>query len=138
VVRKNNEAWRGFLVLERMERNGELRPTMNRVVSPGYWKRDGRYLLKILFRCDSYRILDGLLHPPRHRLQIPFRGNLKWRGKQGRLEFAWDMLSRKLQVFQSVVVKPLITPLGSKTCYIDLGVRNLATVWMLEWRQPIA
>jgi putative transposase len=47
-------------------------------------------------------------------------------------------LSKKWRVFQSVVVKPLITPLGSKTCCIDLGVRNLATVWIPEWRQPIA
>jgi len=49
-----------------------------------------------------------------------------------------DSLSKKWRVFQSVVVKLLITPLGSKTCYIDLGVRNLATVWLPEWRQPVA
>ncbi len=138
IVRKNNEAWRSFLALKRMEKHGKLPPTMKQVRMPGYWKRDGRYMLKILFRCDSYRIIDGCLHLPRLRLQIPFRGKLKWNGKQGRLEVAWDTLSRKWWVFQSVVVKPLITPLGSKTCYIDMGVRNLATVWLTEWRQPIA
>jgi putative transposase len=110
---------------------------MKKVRTPGYWKRDGRYLLKILFRCDSYRIRDGHVDLPRG-LSIPFKGNLKWIGKQGRLEVAWDALSKKWRVFQSAVVKPLITPLGSKTCYIDLGVRNLATVWIPEWRQPIA
>jgi putative transposase len=47
-------------------------------------------------------------------------------------------LSKKWRVFQAVHVKPLITPLGSKICYIDMGVRNLATVWLPEWRQPVA
>jgi len=137
VVRKNNEAWRSFLALKRLERRGKLPPTMKRVRMPGYWKRDGRYLLRILFRCDSYRIRDGHVNLPRG-LSTPFKGDLKWVGKQGRLEVAWDVLSEKWRVFQSVVVKPLITPLGSKTCYIDVGVRNLATVWMPEWQQPIA
>jgi putative transposase len=137
VVRKNNEAWRSFLALKRLERNGKLPPTMKRVRMPGYWKRDGRYLLKILFRCDSYRIKNSHVALPRS-LAIAFKGELKWTGKQGRLEVTWDTLSKRWRVFQSVVVKPLITPLGSKTCYIDVGVRNLATVWMPEWQQPIA
>jgi putative transposase len=91
----------------------------------------------MLFRCDSYRMREGRLDLP-HHLSIPFKGELKWTAKQGRLEVAWDTLSEKWRVFQAVEVKPIITPLGSKTCYIDLGVRNLATVWMPEWRQPIA
>jgi len=137
IVRKNNEAWRAFLALKRMEKNGEHSFTIRRVKPPGYWKRDGRFLLRILFRCDSYHLREGRVDLPRH-LSIPFKGELKWTGKQGRLEVAWDELSKKWRVFQSVVVKPLITPLGSKTCYIDMGVRNLATVWLTEWRQPIA
>jgi len=137
IVRKNNEAWRSFLMLKRMERNGRLPPTMKRVKPPGYWKRDGRYMLKMLFRCDSYRIRQSHVDLPRS-LSIPFKGKLKWTGKQGRLEVTWDTLSEKWRVFQSVEVKPLITPLGSKTCYIDMGVRNLATAWMPEWRQPVA
>jgi putative transposase len=110
---------------------------MKKVRTPGYWKRDGRYLLKILFRCDSYHIREGRVDLPRH-LSIPFKGKLKWIGRQGRLEVAWDTLSKKWRVFQAVEVKSLITPLGSKTCYIDMGVRNLATVWLPEWRQPVA
>ena len=56
IVRKNNEAWRSFLKLRRMEKNGELPSTIRRVNPPGYWKRDGRYMLRILFRCDSYHL----------------------------------------------------------------------------------
>jgi len=137
IVRKNNEAWRAFLALKRMEKNGKLSSTIMRVKPPGYWKRDGRYMLRILFRCDSYYIREGRVDLP-HHLSIPFKGELKWTGKQGRLEVAWDTLSKRWRVFQAVHVKPIITPLGSKTCYIDLGVRNLATVWLTEWRQPIA
>jgi putative transposase len=137
IVRKNNEAWRAFLALKRMEKNGELPSTIRRANPPGYRKRDGRYMLRILFRCDSYHIREGHLDLP-HHLSIPFKGKLKWAGKQGRLEVAWDSLSEKWRVFQFVRVKPLITPLGSKTCYIDMGVRNLATVWIPEWRQPVA
>jgi len=137
IVRKNNEAWRSFLALKRMEKNGKLPSTIKQVKPPGYWKLDGRYMLRILFRCDSYHIREGHLDLPRH-LSIRFKGELKWTGKQGRLEVAWDTLSRKWRVFQSVKVKPIITPLGSKTCYIDMGVRNLATVWIPEWRQPVA
>jgi putative transposase len=137
IVRKNNEAWRSFLALKRIERNGEPPFTIMRVKPPGYWKRDGRYLLRILFRCDSYHLREGRVDLP-CRLSIPFKGELKWTGKQGRLEVAWDTLSEKWRVFQAIEVKPIITPLGSKTCYIDMGVRNLATVWLPEWRQPIA
>jgi putative transposase len=137
IVRKNNEAWRSFLALKRMEKNGKLSSTIKQVKPPGYWKRDGRYMLRILFRCDSYHIREGHLDLPRH-LSIPFKGKPKWTGKQGRLEVAWDTLSKKWRVFQSVKVKPIITPLGSKTCYVDMGVRNLATVWLPEWRQPVA
>ena len=56
VVRKNNETWRAFLALKRMEKNGKLPFTIRRVMPPGYWKRDGRYVLRILFRCDSYHL----------------------------------------------------------------------------------
>jgi len=138
IVRKNNEVWRSFLALKRLERRGKLPPTMKQVRMPGYWKRDGRYLLRPLFRCDSYRIVDGCLHLHRNHLHVAFKGQLRWTGKQGRLEIAWDSLSKKWRVFQCVDVKPIITPLGSKACYIDMGVRNLATIWMSEWRQPIA
>jgi len=137
IVRKNNEAWRSFIALKRMKRNGMLPSTMKRVNPPKHWKRDGQYVLRILFRCDSYRIRQGRVDLPRG-LSIQFKGKPKWTGKQGRLKVAWDPLSKKWRVFQAVNVKPIITPLGSKTCYIDMGVRNLATVWMPEWRQPIA
>jgi transposase len=120
-----------------MEKTGGLPPTIRRAKVPGYWKRDERYLLRILFRCDSYHIRQSCVNLTRG-LSIPFKGELKWTGKQRRLEVAWDSLSEKWRAFQPANVKSVITPLRSKTCYIDVGVRNLATVWLTEWRQPIA
>jgi putative transposase len=76
VVRKNNEAWRGFLALKRIQKNGEHSSMIMRVKPPGYWKREGRYVLRILFRCDGYHIREGRVDLPRH-LSIPFKGELK-------------------------------------------------------------
>jgi putative transposase len=53
IVRKNNEAWRGFLALKRMEKVGKLPSTIKRVNPPGYWKREGRYVLRILLTFDK-------------------------------------------------------------------------------------
>ncbi len=72
------------------------------------------------------------------KLKVSIKGNPKWNGKQGRAEIIYDMLDRKWRVFQAVKVQPLFKPKGSKTCYIDLGVINLATMWIEGWKQPIA
>jgi putative transposase len=37
-----------------------------------------------------------------------------------------------------MAVKPFHSPKGSKTCHIDLGVRNLGTVLVEGWSRPIA
>jgi putative transposase len=137
VVRKNSEAWRSFLVLKRLERLGKLPPHVKKVSPPGYWKRDGRYELVILCRNDSYRIYGETLRLS-GSLWVRFRGNLRWSGKQGRLEIRYDQLTKKWRVFQPVVVKLTLSPRGSKTCHIDLGVRNLGTVLVEDWSKPIA
>jgi len=42
VIRKNNETWRSFLKLKRLEKLGRLPPHIRRVSMPRYWKRRGR------------------------------------------------------------------------------------------------
>jgi len=137
VVNKNNEAWRSFLALKRLEKNGKLPQHVKTANPPRYWKRDGKYELVILCRNDGYRIKNGELKLSKG-LTVKFKGNLKWFGKQGRLEIRYDNLGRKWRVFQPVTVKSVLSPKGSKTCHIDLGVVNLATVWVEGWKQPIA
>ena len=103
----------------------------------GYWKRDGKYELFILYRNDSYRIEGDTLRLPKG-LSLRFKGKPKWSGKQGRLEIHYDEPERKWRVFQPVTAKRLLSPKGSKTCYIDLGVRNLGTVLVDGLSKPIA
>jgi len=52
VIRKNNEAWRGFLKLKRLERLGKLPPHIKRVSMPRYWKKRGRRELRVIVRND--------------------------------------------------------------------------------------
>jgi len=137
IVRKNTETWRSFFALKKLEKQGKLPPHVKKVLPPGYWKRDGRYELVILYRNDRYRIEGDTLRLSRG-LSVRFKGDMKWFGRQGRLEIYYDQLTKKWRVFQPVVVKPVSSPKGSKTCHIDLGVRNLGTVLVEGWSKPIA
>jgi putative transposase len=63
---------------------------------------------------------------------------LKWRGRQGRLEIIYDGVDGVWRGFMAVKVGKPPKRGGSKPLYIDLGVKNLATVWYDGLRQPIA
>lgn len=138
IINKNNEAWRSFLALKRLEKEGKLPSHIKSVKPPRYWKdKDGKYKRIIILRNDCYSIQDDKIKMPKG-LGVPFKGRLKWFGRQGRAEIVYDDLSGEWRVFQAVEVQPSLKPLGFKTCHIDLGVINLATVWMEGWKQPIA
>ena len=137
ILRKNNESWRSFLALKRLEREGRLPPNIERICMPGFWKKDGKYRLMMVLRNNSYSLKDGVVRLPK-KLAIPFKGKPRWNGKQGKAEVIYDEVDGKWCVFQAVKTKPLFKPKGSKTCYIDLGIINLATIWLEGWRQPIA
>jgi len=64
VINKNNEAWRSFLKLKRLERLGRLPPHITRVSMPRYWKRNGRRELRVIIRGDCYRLEERLPPPP--------------------------------------------------------------------------
>jgi len=138
IIRKNNEAWRSFHALKKLQKNGDLPEHIKSVKPPRYWKdRNGNYKLVIILRNDSIKLEDGKLNLPKG-LAIRFKGKLKWFGKQCRTEIVYDSLSQKWRVFQTVETQSSSKPKGSKTCHIDLGVVNLATIWMHGWRQPVA
>ena len=103
----------------------------------GYWKNNEKYKLMMVLRNDCYSLKDEVMKQPKG-LRIPFKGKPGWTGKQGRAEVIYDDLDGKWRVFQAVKVKSLFKPQGSKTCYIDLGIINLFTIWLEGWRQPIA
>jgi putative transposase len=137
ILRKSNESWRSFFTLKQLEREGRLPLNIEKVCMPGYWKRNGKYKLMMVLRNDCYNVKDCLMKLPKG-LEIPIKGKPRWTGKQGRAEVIYDDLDDKWRVFQAVKVKSLFKPQGSKTCYIDIGIINLFTIWLEGWRQPIA
>jgi len=137
IIRKNNESWKSFFALKKLEREGKLPPNIEKVCMPGYWKNNGKYKLMMVLRNDCYSVKDEVMRLPK-KLKITIRGKPKWSGRQGRAEVIYDDLDGKWRVFQAVKVKSLFKPKGSKTCYIDIGIINLFTIWLEGWRQPIA
>jgi len=137
IINKNNEAWRSFLALKRLEAKGNLPSHIEKVSMPRYWKRNGRRDLRIIIRKDCYKMDGKYVHLPKG-LRLRWKGCLKWRGKQGRLEIIYDDADEVWRGFMVVEVeKPPIRG-GNKPLYIDLGVRCLATIWYKGMKQPIA
>jgi putative transposase len=137
IINKNNEAWKSFLALKRLEAKGKLPKHVKKVSMPRYWKKNGRRELRIIVRNDCYRIDDEHIYLPKG-LKLKYRGVLKWKGKAGRLEIVYDEVEKMWRGFMTVrVEKPPIRG-GYKPLYIDLGVINLATVWFEGLKQPIA
>ena len=136
IINKNNEAWKSFLALKRLEAKGRLPEHVKKVSMPRYWKKNGKRELRIVIRNDCYRVDDEYLYLPKG-LRVKYKGILKWKGKPGRLEIVYDEVEKMWRGFMTVKVeKPPIR--GGKPLYIDLGVVNLATIWFEGLKQPIA
>ena len=137
IINKNNEAWKSFLALKRLEAKGRLPEHVKKVSMPRYWKRYGRRELRVIVRNDCYRVDDEYLYLPK-RLKLRYKGELRWIGKQGRLEIVYDEVDKMWRGFMNVKVEKPPPKGGKKPLYIDLGVINLATVWFEGLKQPIA
>jgi len=137
VINKNNEAWRSFLKLKKLEKLGKLPSHIKKVSMPRYWKRNGKRELRIIIRNDCYKIDDKYLYLPKG-LKLRYKGRLKWHGKQGRLEIIYDEVDEVWRGFMTVRVERPPVRGGNKPLYIDLGVRCLATIWHEGMKQPIA
>jgi len=137
IINKNNEAWRSFLALKRLEKKGKLPKQVTKVSMPRYWKKNGKRELRIILRNDCYKIDDKYIYLPKG-LKLKYKGMLKWKGKQGRLEIVYDEVDEVWRGFMTVEVEEPLSKGGNKPLYIDLGVVNLATVWFEGLKQPIA
>ena len=136
IINKNNEAWRSFFKLKGLEVEGKLKH-ITRVSMPRYWKKNGRRERRIIVRNDCYRIDDEHMYLPKG-LKLKYKGELKWMGKQGRLEIVYDEVDEVWRGFMTVKLEDPPIRGGNKPLYIDLGVINLATVWFEGLRQPMA
>ena len=137
VINKNNEAWRSFLKLKKLEKKGKLPPHLRKVSMPRYWKRKGKRELRIIVRRDCYRIKDGFLNIPKG-LKLKYKGKLRWKGRQGRLEIVYDDVDEVWRGFMTVKVEKPPAKGGNKPLYIDLGVINLTAIWFEGLKQPVA
>ncbi len=112
IIRKNNEAWRSFFAL-----------------------------LMTIIRSDCYRIEEvgnkKYLVLPKG-LRIRTAGEIKWRGKQGRLEIFYDDLAGRWYAYQSVEVDQPSATSPEKRAFVDLGVVNIITAWIEGERRTIA
>ena len=59
-----------------------------------------------------------------------FKGKFKWHGKQGRLEIIYDEARRSWYAHIPVEVENVIENKGSLRASVDLGIVNLATVYI--------
>ncbi len=143
IIRKNNEAWRSFFALLKLQRQGKLPSHIRKVSPPRYWKDrllNKRKLITII-RNDCYRIEEvrekkWLVLPK--GLKIRITGEIKWKGKQGRLEIFYDDLTGRWYAYQSVEVNQPRHTISPKRAFVDLGVINIITAWIEGERQPIA
>ncbi|MCD6515658.1 MAG: transposase [Candidatus Odinarchaeota archaeon] len=144
IIRKNNEAWRSFFALLKLQKQDKLPPHIRKVSPPCYWKDRllNKRKLMTVFRNDCYRIEEEggkkwLVLPKGLRIRIT--GEIRWRGKQGRLEIFYDELTGRWYAYQSVEVnqsRRTISP--KKRVFVDLGVINIIAAWIEGERQPIA
>ena len=134
-----------------MKKEGKLPEFIEKVRPPRYWKdrKTGKKELRTYIRNDCYKIeeVNGkkYLKLPKG-LKIRVTGNLKWKGKQGRLEIYYDSLNKKWYALQSVKflytlsLKERDTEKyveSTKRAYIDLGVINIITGWIEGERSAI-
>ena len=141
IIRKNNEAWRSFFTLLKLKKRGKL-PPHSKVSPPRYWKErllNKRKLMTVI-RNDCYRIEEvrNGKYLVFRGLRIRITGEIKWRGKQGRLEIFYDDLTGRWYAYQSVEVDQQSVTSPEKRAFVDLGVINIITAWIEGERQPIA
>ena len=131
VERKNAEAWRGFFSLIKEKRRGEL-PKWLKPRPPGYWKEGGRYKLVIVVRNDRYTVNEESksIYLKDWKITLKFKGKLKWRGKQGRLEMIYNEARRTWYANMPIEVEAKAQASGNLRASIDLGIVNLATVYV--------
>ncbi len=125
---------------------------------PGYWKEDGRRVLKTVVRNDAYTIQWGERSrielalgsqlkekygiPLNQRLRVPIRGNPQYEGKGGRLELVYDRDAESLTARQPVTFlhdTTRATHSSDEECVaaVDVGANNFVAVTTTNGHQRV-
>ena len=130
VARKNAEDWRSFFALIEMKKEGKL-PSWFKPRPPGYWKENGKYKLMVIIRNDRYVVNEEKreIYLKDFHLTLKFKGKLKWKGKQGRLEIIYNEARKSWYAHIPVELEHKVEK-GNLTASVDLGIVNLATVYV--------
>jgi putative transposase len=135
--RKNAEAWSSFFELTKEKKEDKL-PKWFKPKPPKYWKYnkegDYRYRMVILIRNDRYSIDEEKqeIYLKDFKLTLRFKGMLKWRGKQGRLEIQYNKARRRWYAYIPMEIQKEWNEKKEEglKASIDLGIVNLATVYV--------
>lgn len=132
VARKNAESWRSFFSLIEEKKEGKL-PKWFKPRPLGYWKdKSGKYKMLIIIRNDRYEVNEEkrIIYLKDFKLSLSFKGKLKWHGKQGRLEIIYNEARRSWYAYIPVKVQNGVKAEDKLKASIDLGIINLATVYV--------
>ena len=145
IIRKNNEAWRGFFRLLELKREGRLPPFMTKVNPPGFGKRNGSRALWTVIRKDRYKI-DGDKIILRNlgavgRVEVRYKGIMYLRGEHGELKIRYDADRGKwyAHIAFSKISERMVKgewrqvpqqPKGNLTAGIDIGINNLMAIYI--------
>lgn len=152
---KCDETWRAFFTQLDAYYDGdrEDKPGL-----PGYWKEDGKRVLKTVVRNDAYTVewgehsrielaLGSELKEKygialNQRLRVPIRGNPKWEGKGGRLELVYDRTTESFTAHQPVTFLAETTRAADSSdeecvAAVDVGANNLVAVTTTTGHQRV-
>jgi putative transposase len=131
LLQKLDESWRSFWALMRLRKQGQLPSHIKKVSPPKYWKHNGiRDTKGFYIRNDGWSMDEKTVSISR-ALKISYNCGELWVGKQGRLEVVKDRLNEKWYAHIPVeVLKPQFRPSSTVKASLDLGICNLATVYI--------
>jgi len=145
IIRKNDEAWRGFFRLLELRREGKLPPFMKKVRPPGYKKKRRSRTLWTVIRKDRYKMDDNRIILQNLGtigwIELRYKGVLHLKGERGELMIRYDDDKGRwyAHIAFSKISEKMVRgewrpvprqPRGDLAAGIDIGVNNLLAVYV--------
>lgn len=140
LLKKLAESWSSFWKLKRMQRQGILPASIQKIHPPRYWKDRKTNQTEIRMFCvrnDCYRIKDSTIILSKG-LKIRYAADMIRKGKYGRLDVIYDRLSNRWYAHIPVKItsERQANQSAGKHGSIDLGICNIATLYV-EGKRPV-